>query len=184
MNRLFVTVLIVLSALALHASPTVPGVDLSIDRTAGTADVHTRNASLSNLIRLAEMRSGTFVNGAIPDYVVTIHLRGVPIHSLIDRIAEEVGLLLVRSPEGNHLIDPSERLVNLNVVDARLDAVVESVARQCGIRNVMIDPGLDSKGTFVLLEVPCSTALPVVFRTLGIEGELHRNSILVVRKSR
>jgi hypothetical protein len=82
------------------------------------------------------------------------------------------------------VIDPVESVVYLDVVDAEVEQIVRSLSSQCGIRNVMIDPGVTGKGTFILTSVPCSSAFPIVFQTLGIGGELHPNSILVVRGGR
>jgi hypothetical protein len=48
----------------------------------------------------------------------------------------------------------------------------------------MIRPGLQGKGTFVLRDVPCRAAFRAVFGTLGVEGRMEPNSVLLVEKRR
>lgn len=182
MNRCLNTLLVAVSALALMGAAAEPGVRITIDRTTGTADVRAIDAPLRDLIKLSSLRSGTFVEGSIPEQRVSIRLTNVPVNQLVGRIAHEAGLLLVATDGVWRLIDPDEARVSLDVVDAELDQIIGSLARQCGIRNVMIDPGVQGQGTFIFDSVPCSNAFPVVFRTLGIRGYLHPNSVLVVRR--
>lgn len=182
MSRSLNTLLLAVSALALLGAAAAPGVRITIDRTTGTADVRAVDVSLRHLIQLSSLRSGTFVEGSVPEQRVSVRLTDVPVNQLVGRIAHEAGLLLVATDGVWRVIDPGEARVSLDVVDAELDQIVNSLARQCGIRNVMIDPGVRGQGTFILDSVPCSNAFSVVFRTLGIRGDLHPNSILVVRR--
>lgn len=184
MNRSLTTLLVAVAALALVGAASAPPVTITIDRTAGTAKVRAVDASLNDLIKLSSLRSGIFVTGTVPEQRVSMLMRDVPVGQLVERVAREAGLLLVERDGAWHLIDPAEARVSLDVVDAELAVIIRSLANQCGIRNVMIDPGVSGKGTFILASVPCSSAIPVVFQTLGIRGELQPNSILVVRGGR
>lgn len=183
MNRLVLLLLTSLLSIPMFAVATPAGVSITADRTRGTVDVRAVEVSLTVLVELSSLRSGVFVTGEVPERLVTIDLRDVPVGDLVGRIAHEAGLVLVARDGAWRLVDPSEALVDLDVVDATVADVVGILAGQCGIRNVMIDPGVSGTGTFRLAAVPCSTALPIVFETLGIGGELHPNSVLVVRRS-
>jgi hypothetical protein len=42
------------------------------------------------------------------------------------------------------------------------------VQRQCGIRNLIIDPHVQGSGTFLFNRVPCRTALDTILKTMGL----------------
>ena len=184
MNRLVFALVVVLFPLSVHGAVTASSATITVDRTSGTAAVRAVDAPLRELIALASLRTGVFVTGPIPDSVVTLELRDVPLEGLLTRLVDATGLALVEREGDWRIIDPGEMVVTLDVVDGEIGAIIESVARQCGIRNVMIDQGMKQSATFRLSAVPCSAAIPIVFETLGIGGELHPNSVLVVRGSR
>lgn len=184
MNRLVLALLCALVSIAPIGATEAHGVKITVDRVDGTAHVRAVNASLGDLIQLASLRSGVFVAGSVPHRLVTFEIRDVPVNDLVSRIARESGLILVEHRGAWQLVDPREASVSLDVVDAGAEEIVRSLALQCGIRNVMIDKGVSAKGTFILRSVPCSTAIPLVFETLGIGGELHPNSVLRVRGQR
>ena len=66
--------------------------------------------------------------------------------------------------------------VTLDVKDTDVREVLVSMQRQCGIRNLVIDP--DVKGTASRLkfkEVPCENAFRVVFSQFGLTGQVEPN---------
>jgi type II secretory pathway component GspD/PulD (secretin) len=66
--------------------------------------------------------------------------------------------------------------VTLDVKDTDLIVVLRSMQKQCGIRNLVIDP--DVKGTVSRLkfnEVPCDNAFKVVFGQFGLTGQVEQN---------
>ena len=71
------------------------------------------------------------------------------------------------------------RTVTLDVKDGEARAVLQSMRKQCGIRNMIIDPEVQGSGTFYFKEVPCGTAFRVVFRTLGLTGQIEPNLVTV-----
>ena len=64
---------------------------------------------------------------------------------------------------------PKPRTVTLDVKDAEARVVLKAMQKQCGIRNLIIDPDVRPAGaSFYFREVPCDTAFRVVLRTYGL----------------
>ena len=72
------------------------------------------------------------------------------------------------------------RTVTLDVKDAEARVVLKSMQKQCGIKNLVIDPNVQGSGTFYFRAVPCETAFPIVLRTMGLAGRMEPNSIVTV----
>ena len=65
------------------------------------------------------------------------------------------------------------KTVTLDVKDAEPRVVIKEMQKQCGIRNVMIDPDVPNTGaTFYFRQVPCETAFRVVLRTYGLTTQV------------
>ena len=65
----------------------------------------------------------------------------------------------------------SARTVTLDVKDAEPRVVLKEMQKQCGIKNMILDPEVDKAktgATFYFREVPCETAFRVVLRTYGL----------------
>ncbi len=66
----------------------------------------------------------------------------------------------------------STKTVTLDVKDAEPRVVLKEMQKQCGIKNLIIDPDVPKTGaTFYFREVPCDTAFRVVLRTYGLAAE-------------
>jgi type II secretory pathway component HofQ len=77
--------------------------------------------------------------------------------------------------------EEKEPTVNLDVQDADTRAVLASLKQQCGIKNLIIDKSVHSdEATFLLIDVPCSTAFGIVARTLSLRIEVEENSVVLV----
>jgi hypothetical protein len=64
---------------------------------------------------------------------------------------------------------PKPRTVTLDVKDAEAREVLQSLKKQCAIKNMIIDPDVDRAGaSFYFRDVPCDTALRIVLRTYGL----------------
>jgi hypothetical protein len=178
--------LFLLSLLAFTAlgASRAPGAKLEVDRTRGTADLVAKGASLHDLVGILEIRTGKRVLREFADRRVDLDLRSVPVDDILRRVARETGLRIIEDAVTIRLIEPEELSVWLDVVDGEIEELVRSLARQCGVRNVMIRPGLQGKGTFVLRDVPCGAAFRAVFGTLGVEGRMEPNSVLLVERRR
>jgi type II secretory pathway component GspD/PulD (secretin) len=72
------------------------------------------------------------------------------------------------------------RGVTLDVKDADIHVVLKSIQKQCGIRNLVIDPGVTGSDTFLFHDVPCKVALDTVLRVNGLRAETYSNSVVAV----
>jgi hypothetical protein len=72
------------------------------------------------------------------------------------------------------------RTVTLDVKDAEARVILVSMQKQCGVRNLVIDPDVQGSGTFYFREVPCDAAFRMVLRTLGLAGQVEPNSVVTV----
>lgn len=72
-----------------------------------------------------------------------------------------------RKPAPTHAVQPS---VTLDVKDADIRGILKSMQKQCGIKNLLLDPDVQGTGTFLFRAVPCRTAFDVVFRSAGLAG--------------
>jgi len=76
---------------------------------------------------------------------------------------------------------PAENTVTLDVKDADVRDVLQSLKQQCGIKNMIIDKEVPAAtATFYFREVPCETAFRAVFRTFNLAYEPQPNSVLRV----
>lgn len=64
--------------------------------------------------------------------------------------------------------EKKEPMVSLDVKDAEVRVILKSMQKQCGIKNLVVDPNVQGKGTFFFANVPCRTAFPIVLSTLGL----------------
>jgi len=79
----------------------------------------------------------------------------------------------------------AEQKVTLDVKDADVRDVLQSLKTQCAVKNMIIDKEVPaSAATFYLRDVPCETAFKVVFRTFSLAAAPIENSVLRVSPSR
>jgi type II secretory pathway component GspD/PulD (secretin) len=72
------------------------------------------------------------------------------------------------------------RGVTLDVKDADVHVVLKSIQKQCGIKNLVIDPGVTGSGTFLFHNVPCNVALDTVLRVNGLAAKTYSSSVVAV----
>lgn len=77
----------------------------------------------------------------------------------------------------------SERRVTIDVKDAEARVILEDLKKQCGVRNLMIDPEVQGKGTFLFRKVPCPQAWNTVLRSLGLDSRIYPNSVVTVSRN-
>lgn len=70
--------------------------------------------------------------------------------------------------------------VTLDVKDQDIRTILQSMQKQCGIKNLVIDRDVQGKGTFLFDALPCRTAFDVVFRTMGLASVDYGNSVVTV----
>lgn len=111
---------------------------------------------------------------------VTVRAREVPPEAALRRIVAAAGVQL-ESENGMYWIrDHREPSVTLDVKDADVRVILKTMQKQCGIRNLMIDPDVQGSGTFLFTDVPCETAFRTVLRSLGLATHSYENSVLAV----
>jgi type II secretory pathway component GspD/PulD (secretin) len=72
------------------------------------------------------------------------------------------------------------RGVTLDVKDADIHVVLKSIQKQCGIKNLVIDPGVTGSGTFLFHNVQCKVALDTVLRMNGLAAKSYSSSVVAV----
>ena len=157
-------------------------VRVSPGSSAGWVRVQSVDAPLSRVVSAIAMRTGSPLLLAVPDRLVTFDFTARTPGEAAARIARQEGLLAEPSGEGWELRDPAEPTVTIDVVDAEVREILAIVKKQCGIRNVMIDPGVTGKGTFLFHGVPCNTAIRTIFATMGLAAETHPSSVMRVKR--
>ena len=78
----------------------------------------------------------------------------------------------------------NELTVSLDVKDMEARDILKSMQRQCRVKNLALDPGVQGKGTFYFQDVPCRTAFPIVLRSLGLDSITYPNVITVGTRPR
>ncbi len=91
---------------------------------------------------------------------------------------------LVDDNSGLWVRDRKEPSVTLDVKDADVRTILTSMQRQCGIKNLMIDPEVQGSGTFLFRDVPCQSAFGVVLQSLGLSSSVYDNSVIAVSHGR
>ena len=74
----------------------------------------------------------------------------------------------------------SDKTVTLDVKDEDVHIILRSMQKQCGIRNLVIDPKVQGNGTFVFHALPCRTAFDTVTSTLSLKLDTYENNVVVV----
>jgi type II secretory pathway component GspD/PulD (secretin) len=71
--------------------------------------------------------------------------------------------------------------VTLSVKNADVVDVLQSLKKQCGVKNLVIDPGVGGQvGSLYLKDVPCRTAFTLVLRMSGLDAKIYDNSLVHV----
>ena len=78
--------------------------------------------------------------------------------------------------------ESAPRTVTLDVKDGEVHDIFGEIQKQCAIRNLVIDPGVEGKGTFLFRDVPCPAALDVVGHTMDLQVVDEGNSVVSVRR--
>ena len=72
--------------------------------------------------------------------------------------------------------------VTLDVKDEEIHVILRSMQKQCSVRNLVIDPGVEGRGTFVFHRLPCDKAFEVVTSTMGLRATDEGSSVVSVRR--
>lgn len=115
------------------------------------------------------------------DRPVTFVLRELRKEKVWYSIASATGLTLSEK-KGKLTLMAGEPTADLDVKNVELPEILASLKKQCGIRNIVVDPGVTGSGTFLFHDVPCSEAFQVVFRSLGLQGQFSGSSVVTVHE--
>lgn len=151
----------------------------------GKIDVEVVKGSAHAALRSIELHLGRRIAIATPSDARVVY-RGIGVDPLAAasgvaaaasfRLVEHDGMLVV--------VDPAEPTLTIDVKDADLRTILAAVREQCGIRNVITDPGVEGRGTFLIRDVPCTAAVGTILRSLGLSARLEPNSVLIVSNDR
>ena len=78
------------------------------------------------------------------------------------------------------IVRPAERTVTLDFKDAEAKVVLKEMQKQCGIKNLVIDPGVEAKTTVLFTNVPCKQAFGVVLRSMGLDAKIYSSNMVNV----
>lgn len=148
----------------------------------GRIDVRAESASLYALADAIGMRLETAVSVDLPDRSVDFKVCNITPAAALNALAQQEQLRIVIDGDSLVLRDATEATVTIDVKDGDVREVMATIQSQCGIRNMVIDPGVQGKGTFLFNQVPCGVAIRTVLRTLGLAGEAMPNSVVHVTK--
>lgn len=171
-------------ALAYAAPGAEPRVRIAPNAAGTAVDVTLVEASARQALDALAMRAGGSVSFEAVDRPVTLSVSGLKAAAAMERVARAAKLTIERDGIRWIVRDPAEPVLSLDVKDADVREIVREIRAQCGIRNVMIDPGVEGKGTFLFDRVPCSIAMRTVFASLGLDAEFHAGSVVRVGERR
>ena len=77
---------------------------------------------------------------------------------------------------------PRPLTVTLDVKDEDVRDILKSMQKQCGIKNLAIDPQVQGKATFYVRAVPCANAFDLVGRVFGLRIVTYSSSLKAVEK--
>ena len=84
------------------------------------------------------------------------------------------------APAQPAVVRPPERTVTIDFKDAEAKVVLKEMQKQCGIKNLVIDPGVSAKTTVLFTNVPCKQAFGVVLRSMGLDAKIYSNNMVNV----
>ena len=161
---------------------------LSVHRTPDDAkklDVAVASEPFSKAIRAVAMYVPERVELLVADDpLVTFRASGVAPMAAIRALAAEAKATVTFENGRWWVREQPRNTVTIDVKDAEVHAILKELQRQCGIKNLIIDPDVQGSGTFLFNEVPCRTAFDVVFHSLGLRAVNYPNSVITVRLSR
>lgn len=144
-------------------------------------DVYIVNEKLTDALGALEMYLPKRVDILLgEDPVVTFRGKEVAPDAALRGVVKSGKVELIEEDQRYWVHSPGEPSVTLDVKDADIHEILESMKRQCGIRNLMIDPQVQGSGTFLFTEVPCRQAFDVVLRTMGLAAQTYSNNIVRV----
>ncbi|HVT45858.1 MAG TPA: hypothetical protein VMT00_15885 [Thermoanaerobaculia bacterium] len=154
---------------------------LRSEEGAGRIDVIAERASLFAVTRSMQIHvRKPIVVDLERDRMLNLVLLSLDPLVALQRISEHAGLVLTEEQQRYVLRDAGEPVLTIDVKEEEVRVILTSIQEQCGIRNLMVDPKVQGRGTFLFHEVPCSVGIRKIFQSIGLRGTIEPNSILRV----
>lgn len=177
MNRLGILVIVT----SLVTLPLLGSVTVTPAAKARTFDVTVSAEPLSRIVAALQPRMTKAITlRAERDPIISFRGRGLAAETALRTIVSKAGLELRDGAAELEIVDPKEPVVTLDVKDAEAAVILKSMQRQCGIRNLVLDPDVKGSGTFLFTRVPCRQAFSVVLRSLGLAMSDYSGSLVAV----
>ena len=137
-------------------------------RARGRIDIVATRVPLVDITRALEPYLGQSVTvDASGDRPVTYAANDIAPARALVAVATAAHTVVDRR-RGLVLREAGEPTVTIDVKDEDIRTILKSVQRQCGIRNLIVDPDVAGSGTFLFNRVPCHTALDTILATMGL----------------
>ena len=114
---------------------------------------------------------------------VTFSAKHVSPEAALKAIATAANAKLTVEQDQYWIRNDRDASITLDVKDQDVHTILKSMQKQCGIKNLVIDPGVQGSGTFIFDKVPCRTAFDVVLRTMGLTTFDYGDSVVSVGTS-
>lgn len=175
MKKLFVLLLLI-------AAPAMASI--SVRRSpynAKRVDIYVVKEPLTDAIGALEMYLPRHVDMLLGnDPIVTYRAREVAPEAALRALVAAGKVELTIEEDRYWVRSPGEPTVTIDFKDAEARVILKSMQRQCGIKNLIVDPQVQGTGTFLFTNVPCRQAFDVVLRSLGLAAETYSSSMVHV----
>jgi type II secretory pathway component GspD/PulD (secretin) len=146
-----------------------------------TIDVYVVDERVSDAIGSIEMYLPKTVEMVLgEDPMVTYRAKEVSPEKALRALAAAAKLSLTSNDDQYWIRSTGDPTVTLDVKDAEAREILKSMQRQCGIKNLMIDPQVQGTGTFLFNQVPCRQAFTIVLQSMGLAAQTYSNNIVSV----
>ncbi len=146
-----------------------------------TIDVYIVNERVSEAIGSIQMHLPKTIEMVLgTDPVITYRAREVSPEKALRALVNIGKLSLIANADQYWIRSAGEPTVTLDVKYAEAREILKSMQRQCGIKNLMIDPQVQGSGTFMFNQVPCRQAFSIVLQSLGLAAQTYSNNIVSV----
>lgn len=146
-----------------------------------TIDVYVVDERVSEAIGSIEMYLPKTVEMVLgEDPFVTYRAREVGPEKALRALVAAANLSLTSNDDQYWIRSTGEPSVTLDVKDAEAREILKSMQRQCGIKNLLIDPQVQGTGTFLFNQVPCRQAFTIVLQSMGLAAQTYSNNIVSV----
>jgi hypothetical protein len=157
--------------LLLLATPAFASVSVKRSANAKTLDVAIVDEPLSSAVKALGPYLPHRVQFVVSEEpTVTYKAAHVSAEAALRGVAGAAGAMLTLEHNQFWIRKDHDATVTLDVKDEDVRVILKSMKQQCGVKNVILDPDVQGKGTFLFNKVPCRTAFSVVFRTMGLWG--------------